>query len=54
MKMARKPFVAPQLKEQASLAKVTLISGGVPTYRRRKNCGPKQNRFHSYSRHHGS
>lgn len=26
--MKRKPFVVPQLKEQASLAKVTLISGG--------------------------
>lgn len=24
----RKPFVAPQLKEEASLASVTLISGG--------------------------
>ena len=24
----RKPFVVPQIKEQASLAKVTLISGG--------------------------
>lgn len=33
MKQARKPFVAPWLKEQASLADVTLISGGggVPT-----------------------
>ena len=28
MKPTRKPFVVPQLKEQASLAKVTLISGG--------------------------
>lgn len=24
----RKPFVVPQIKEQASLAKVTLVSGG--------------------------
>jgi hypothetical protein len=28
VKNTRKPFVAPQIKEQASLAKVTLISGG--------------------------
>lgn len=28
MKITRKPFVAPKIKEQASLAKVTLISGG--------------------------
>ena len=28
MKNTRKPFVAPKIKEQASLAKVTLISGG--------------------------
>lgn len=28
MKNTRKPFVAPTVKEQASLAKVTLISGG--------------------------
>lgn len=28
MKITRKPFVVPTVKEQASLAKVTLISGG--------------------------
>lgn len=28
MKITKKPFVAPKIKEQASLAKVTLISGG--------------------------
>jgi hypothetical protein len=28
VKNTRKPFVAPEIKEQASLAKVTLISGG--------------------------
>lgn len=33
----RKPFVVPQIKEQASLAKVTLISGGG------KDKGPKNN-----------
>ena len=34
-KRARKPFVAPQLKEEASLADVTLVSpGGQPTFRR--------------------
>jgi hypothetical protein len=32
----RKPFVVPQIKEQASLAKVTLISGG-----KGKGKGPK-------------
>jgi hypothetical protein len=31
VKQTRKPFVAPQVKEQASLARVTLISGGGPT-----------------------
>lgn len=39
MKNARKPFVLPQIKEQASLAKVTLISGGgggQPTFRKNK------------------
>jgi hypothetical protein len=34
VKSARKPFVAPKLKEEASLADVTLISGGNPT----RNC----------------
>ena len=34
---SRKPFVVPQIKEQASLAKVTLISGG------RGDKGPKNN-----------
>jgi len=34
-KDTRKPFVAPKLKEEASLADVTLISGGgQPTFRR--------------------
>ena len=36
----RKPFVVPQIKEQASLAKVTLISGGRGG---EKNKGPKNN-----------
>lgn len=34
----RKPFVAPQLKEEASLAGITLISGGRPSFRGGKNC----------------
>ena len=34
-KSTRKPFVAPQLKEEASLANVTLVSGGgQPSFRR--------------------
>lgn len=35
----RKPFVVPQIKEQASLAKVTLISGG----RGGRDKGPNNN-----------
>jgi hypothetical protein len=30
-KTTRKPFVAPKLREEASLADVTLITGGPPT-----------------------
>ncbi len=45
-KTTRKPFVAPQLKEEASLADVTLISGGTqpPSVRR-------HGRSHSFRRH---
>jgi hypothetical protein len=46
MKSARKPFVAPRLREEASLAGVTLISGGVPTSR---NCR-KGSRYGNVSR----
>lgn len=47
--MKRKPFVVPQLKEQASLAKVTLISGGggQPTFKNNVNT-------HSHTHHHNS
>lgn len=50
MKTARKPFVAPQLKEQASLAKVTLVSGGggVPTFKANRSRG------HGHGHGHGS
>lgn len=41
---ARKPFVIPQLKEEASLASITLISGG--GHVRRGYCKKgKNNRF---------
>ncbi|HEY6059463.1 MAG TPA: hypothetical protein VIV10_02655 [Gemmatimonadales bacterium] len=47
MKNTRKPFVTPTLKEQASLAKVTLVSGGggVPTF--------KSNRIRGHGHGHG-
>lgn len=38
-KSSRKPFVAPALKEEASLEDVTLISGGVSSYSGGKNKG---------------
>jgi hypothetical protein len=49
---ARKPFVAPRLKEEASLADVTLISGGNPT-RRLRNCrkGNFKSLKNNYRRH---
>ena len=37
---ARKPFVAPKLREEASLEGVTLVSAGQPT---RSNAGTKDN-----------
>ena len=40
VKPARKPFVAPKLKEEASLEGVTLVSAGQPT---RSNAGTKDN-----------
>jgi hypothetical protein len=44
-KTTRKPFVTPQLKEEASLADVTLVSGGgVPSLRR-------QGRYRGFRRH---
>jgi hypothetical protein len=48
MKSTRKPFVAPRLKEEASLAGVTLISGGSPT----RNCRKPSARTtrHNYNR----
>ena len=50
MKPTRKPFVAPQLKEQASLAKVTLISGGGgggPTFKLNRSRGHGHGHGHS-------
>ena len=43
----RKPFVVPQIKELASLAKVTLISGG-------KGKGPKGNPSNDHGHGHNS
>ena len=49
MKTTRKPFVAPQIKEEASLVGVTLISGngckrgGQPAYKRGKNSFRRSN-----------
>jgi hypothetical protein len=50
---ARKPFVVPQLKEQASLVGVTLISGGGTTFRsHRRGCfGDSRRSFGHFSRH---
>jgi hypothetical protein len=47
--MKRKPFVAPQLKEQASLAKVTLVSGGggQPTFATLKIKNHRHHHHHS-------
>lgn len=45
----RKPFVVPQIKEQASLAKVTLISGG-----KGKGKGPKDDHDHGHGHGHNS
>ncbi len=48
-KNRRKPFVAPRLKEEASLADVTLITGGggQPTFRRYG----RVNKFKRYGGH---
>ncbi|HSD31248.1 MAG TPA: hypothetical protein VLB49_05010 [Gemmatimonadales bacterium] len=49
MKHTRKPFVTPTLKEQASLAKVTLITGGgVPTFQASRRRG------HGHGHGHGN
>ena len=53
MKKIRKPFVAPQIKEEASLVGVTLISGGSPTRvhgESHKQHG-KNNEQHGHSHH---
>ncbi|HXJ29051.1 MAG TPA: hypothetical protein VNG35_00330 [Gemmatimonadales bacterium] len=42
----RKPFVVPQIKEQASLAKVTLISGGKGDKKGDKKGGHPSNDVH--------
>ncbi len=47
----RKPFVVPQIKEQASLAKVTLISGGKGG-KKGKN-GNNGNNTQNYNGNHG-
>jgi hypothetical protein len=52
---ARKPFVAPQIKEEASLVDVTLISGGGPTRNRGfKKCkkGGLTRRINTFGRRH--
>jgi hypothetical protein len=54
MKTTRKPFVAPTIKERASLAKVTLISGGGgggPTARVRSH---SENHSHGHGHSHHS
>jgi hypothetical protein len=51
MKSTRKPFVAPRLREEASLAGVTLISGGNPTRNCRK--GKFKGNFNKNRRHGG-
>lgn len=48
----RKPFVAPSIKEQASLVGVTLISGGGNTFRSKGKKGKKgehENHGHRHS-----
>jgi hypothetical protein len=48
----RKPFVVPQIKEQASLAKVTLISGGRGGQKKGKNgWGGNTSNYHGNHRH---
>jgi hypothetical protein len=55
MKSTRKPFVAPQLREEASLAGVTLISGGVPTRHCRKGTSARNFKRGGLTRHgHGT
>ena len=54
MKSTRKPFVAPRLREEASLAGVTLISGGgVPTGRSSRKGGKGYSQHNSNTRHGG-
>jgi hypothetical protein len=52
---ARKPFVVPQIKEEASLAGITLISGCGPTrghgLKKNKNFGRNTRRGYSFGRH---
>jgi hypothetical protein len=53
VKKIRKPFIAPQIKEEASLVGVTLISGGSPTRvhgESHKKHG-KNNEQHGHSHH---
>ena len=55
MKNTRKPFVAPRLREEASLAGVTLISGGVPTRNCRKGTSARNFKRGGLTRHgHGT
>jgi hypothetical protein len=51
-KNTRKPFVAPQLKQEASLADVTLITGGPPTVQRFRH-GRHGRRHGGHTRHGG-
>jgi hypothetical protein len=50
----RKPFVVPQIKEQASLAKVTLISGGKGEKKGKNNKNNNNNTSNSHGHGHNS
>jgi hypothetical protein len=51
-KATRKPFVVPQVKEQASLVGVTLISGGGGQTTFRRGCFGSKKRSYSGHYHH--
>jgi len=49
-KGTRKPFVVPQIKEQASLVGVTLISGGITFRQNRSSFGHSRRSFGHFNR----
>jgi len=51
-KAIRKPFVVPQVKEQASLVGVTLVSGGGGQTTFRRGCFGSKKRSYSGHYHH--